>query len=48
MDMPIVERVKMLIASFDIIYPIASPILPWMSKEDMLKARTKLIDSLSI
>lgn len=48
MDMPIVERVKMLIASFDIIYPIASPILPWMSKEDMLKARIKLIDSLSI
>ena len=48
MDMPIVERVKMLIASFDIIYPTASPILPWMSKEDMLKARTKLIDSLSV
>ena len=48
MDIPIVERVKMLMASFDIIYPTASPILPWMSKEDMLKARTKLIDSLSV
>lgn len=48
MDMPIVERVKMLIASFDIIYPTASPILPWMSKEDMLKARTNLIENLSI
>ena len=47
LDMPIVERVKMLIASFDVIYPIASPILPWMSREDMLKARENLISRLS-
>lgn len=47
LDMPIVERVKMLIASFDVIYPIANPILPWMSKEDMLRARNDLIDRLS-
>lgn len=47
LDMPIVERVKMLIASFDVIYPTASPILPWMSREDMLKARENLISRLS-
>ena len=47
LDMPIVERVKMLIASFDVIYPTASPILPWMSREDMLKAREDLINRLS-
>lgn len=41
--MPIVERVKMLIASFDVIYPSASPVLPWLSREDMLKARTELL-----
>ena len=34
LDMPIVERVKMLIASFDVIYPTASPILPWLSREE--------------
>lgn len=48
MDIPIIKRVKMLIASFDIIYPIASPVLPWMSKEDMLKARNDLLNKLSI
>lgn len=47
LDMPIVERVKMLIASFDIIYPTASPILPWMSREDMFKEREKLLNRLS-
>lgn len=47
LDMPIVERVKMLIASFDVIYPTASPIFPWLSKEDMLKAREELIKRLS-
>ena len=47
LDMPIVERVKILIASFDVIYPTASPILPWMSREDMLKAREDLINRLS-
>lgn len=47
LDMPIVERVKMLIASFDVIYPTASPILPWMSREDMLKAREELLNRLS-
>lgn len=48
LDMPIVERVKMLIASFDVIYPTASPILPWLSREDMLNAREDLICKLSI
>ena len=48
LDMPIVERVKMLIASFDVIYPTASPVLPWMSKDEMLKARENLIKRLSI
>lgn len=47
LDMPIVERVKMLIASFDVIYPTASPILPWLSREDMLNARENLINRLS-
>lgn len=42
LDMPIVERVKILIASFDVIYPNASPLLPWMSKEDMIKARKRI------
>lgn len=46
LDMPIVERVKLLIASFDVIYPTASPILPWMSREDMLKAREDLVNKL--
>ena len=48
LDMPIVERVKMLIASFDVIYPTASPILPWLSREDMIEARNNLINKLSI
>lgn len=48
LDMPIVERVKMLIASFDVIYPTASPVLPWLSREDMLNARNELINKLSI
>lgn len=47
LDLPIVERVKMLIASFDVIYPTASPVLPWLSREDMLKARDELIEKLS-
>ena len=47
LDMPIVERVKMLIASFDVIYPTASPVLPRLSREDMLRAREELIDRLS-
>lgn len=48
LDMPIIERVKMLIASFDVIYPTASPILPWLSREDMIEARNNLINKLSI
>lgn len=47
LDMPIVERVKMLIASFGVIYPTASPILPWLSREDMLNAREELIKRLN-
>lgn len=47
LDMNITERVKMLIASFDVIYPIASPIMPWLSREDMLKAREELIKNLN-
>lgn len=47
MDIPIVERVKMLIQSFDIIYPTASPLLPWLSRNDMEKARKDLIEGLS-
>lgn len=46
LDMPITERVKMLIASFDVIYHTASPVLPWLSREDMLKKRTELLKSL--
>lgn len=48
LDMPIVERVKMLIASFDVIYPTVSPVLPWLSREDMLNARKDLILKLSV
>lgn len=48
LDMPIVDRVKMLIASFDVIYPNASPILPWLSREDMLNAREDLICKLNV
>ena len=47
LDMSIVERVKMLIASFDVIYPTASPVLPWLSRDDMMKARENLINRLS-
>jgi len=47
LDMPITERVKMLIASFDVIYPTASPVLPWLSRDDMLRVREELIKRLS-
>jgi anti-repressor protein len=47
MNIPIIERVKLLISAFDIIYPTASPILPWLSRDNMLKARDNLIDNLS-
>lgn len=47
MNFPIVERIKLLISAFDIIYPTANPILPWLSRENMLKAREELIDKLS-
>lgn len=47
LDMPTVDRTKMLISSFDVIYPNASPVLPWLSREDMLKARDDLITRLS-
>lgn len=46
LDMPIVERVKMLIASFDVIYPTAVPILPWLSREDMIEVRGNLLKKL--
>ena len=47
MDMPIVKRVEMLIASFDVIYPTAAPLLSWMSRDDIMEARNNLIQSLS-
>ena len=47
LDMSIVERVKMLIASFDVIYPTASPVLPWLSSDDMRKERENMINRLS-
>ena len=47
LDMSIVERVKMLIASFYVFYPTASPVLPWLSRDDMMKARENLINRLS-
>lgn len=48
LDMSIVDRVKMLMASFDVIYPSASPILPWLERSDMLDARKDLLNKLSI
>lgn len=48
MNLPIAERVKLLIAAFDIIYPTASPVLPYLSKEDMNKARMSLLSNLNI
>lgn len=47
MNLPIAERVKLLIAAFDIIYPTASPVLPYLSKEDMNKARMSLLSNLN-
>lgn len=47
MNIPIIERIKLLISSFDIIYPMASPVLPWLSRDNMLKAREELIKKLS-
>lgn len=47
MNIPIIERIKLLISAFDIIYPTASPVLPWLSRENMSKAREKLIERLS-
>lgn len=47
MNMPIVERVRMLISAFDIIFPDASPVLPWMTKEKMIEARESLLSTLN-
>ena len=47
MNIPTIERVKLLISAFDIIYPTASPVLPWLTKENMLESRENLIDRLN-
>ena len=46
MNMPIIERLKMLITMFNIKYPTASPILSYMSRDDLLKARNDMIEEL--
>jgi phage anti-repressor protein len=46
LNMPIVERIKLLIASFDVLYPTASPVLPWLSRDNMLQEREKLLKEL--
>ena len=47
MDMPTLDRVKLLIASFDVIYPNAESFLPSVTRADMVKAREELIEDLS-
>lgn len=46
MDMPIVDRVKFLINLFDIKYPTASPLLSYLSREDLISARNRLLNTL--
>lgn len=48
MDMKLIDRVKLLIKFFDIKYPIARPILPYLSREGMEKARDEIIKELEI
>lgn len=47
MDMPIIQRVKMLIGFFDTKYPNAKPIKDYHNREYMVKAREHLINELS-
>jgi phage anti-repressor protein len=46
MNIPIVERVKLLISAFDVIYPTASPVLPRLSRDNMLQEREKILKEL--
>lgn len=46
MDMSLVDRIKMLIAMFDIKYPTASPIMSYMSRDDLIKNRIHMIEEL--
>lgn len=46
MNMSLTDRIRMLITMFDIKYPTASPIMPYMSRDDLIKAREKMIEDL--
>ncbi|MDL2302600.1 antA/AntB antirepressor family protein [Lachnospiraceae bacterium OttesenSCG-928-D06] len=43
MNLSLIERIKLLIAAFDVIYPTATPVLPYMSKDEMFTARQDLL-----
>ena len=47
MNMGIVDRTKFLMAAFDITYPNALPLKSYQTKDDLLKARDELLDTLS-
>lgn len=46
MNMSIVDRVKFIINAFDVKYPTASPLLSYLSREDMMFARNRLLNTL--
>lgn len=47
MNLPIVDRIKMLISMFDIKYPKAKPLISSIDREDYLAVRDKLITDLT-
>lgn len=46
MNMSLIDRVKMLITMFDIKYPTASPIMSYLCRDDLIKARIHMIEKL--
>lgn len=46
MNMPLIDRVKMLITMFDIKYPTASPIMSYLCRDDLIKARINMVEEL--
>ena len=46
MNFSIYDRVQMLISAFDVIYPSASPILPWMTREGYENVRNEMLEQL--
>lgn len=46
-DMPLRQRLEFLITVFDIKYPTCTPLMSYMSRDDMLAERTKMLNELT-